>query len=387
MARPQRISIDILPEGPLADDVRAAWAKACEDNAPCHISHSPMWLEALRTTGTKPVWAVRVRDGDRLLGYLNVVAESGSIGFTVAEKPLYRIPVSMGAVSYPGWPLAAPPETCRDVLFAILDAFPRFDGLRISTVPLDDPVFPLLENEAAARDHGIKAHWSGHPQRRHVVDDPSLRGRFEKRFSSKTRHTIQRKWRRMAAEFGDARLEVFKAPERVEKFIDEARKISEKSWQGRHLGERIRENDKVWMTELARSGAFLSFILYAGDRPAAFCAGKVFQGTYYYDEVAYDPAFKDYSPGRILLYELAKTIYTPDEGVTRIDFQYGHAAYKDQFSTTDYAETYYFLYRRRPGLLAALALQRFYARAYDLVKAPVEKLGLKSRLRKFLRGT
>jgi CelD/BcsL family acetyltransferase involved in cellulose biosynthesis len=72
-------------------------------------------------------------------------------------------------------------------------------------------------------------------------------------------------------------------------------------------------------------------VLYAGDRPAAMHLGMWSHGVLHYWFPTYDTTLAAYSPGRILLLELART--SAEIGLRRIDLGKGMSTYKTRIMT------------------------------------------------------
>ena len=74
-------------------------------------------------------------------------------------------------------------------------------------------------------------------------------------------------------------------------------------------------------------------VLYAGDAPIAGHFGMRSETVWHYWFQAYEPEWRRYSPGQILLYKLAEA--APGIGIRVIDLGKGQALYKDRFKNGD----------------------------------------------------
>lgn len=170
---------------------------------------------------------------------------------------------------------------------------------------------------------GSQPHWR--------IDFPDPPDGYWNSVSSKSRYKARRNARALAHE-----VKRFTAPEEVDRFLIDAERISERSWQGKRLGLRMRLDQQLHtrFAVLARLGAFRSYVLYHEDRPVAFVHGWQWNGRFEYEEIGYDGELARYAPGRILLYRILEDLiaYRCPEVV---DFGCGDAEYKRTFGNRE----------------------------------------------------
>lgn len=151
------------------------------------------------------------------------------------------------------------------------------------------------------------------------------------RLARKSRYNLRRADRLL----GGA-MEEFRQPEDVEKFLELAHAISERSWQRRSLGVRIRTDAPTvsHFARLAQLSAFRGYILTSTDLgPTAFVIGVVSGGVFRYEEIGFDERAARLSPGSVLLYRLIQAL-SRDPTIVTLDFGFGDAPYKRQFGGT-----------------------------------------------------
>lgn len=120
------------------------------------------------------------------------------------------------------------------------------------------------------------------------------------------------------------------------------------------LKERNKEFYRNIADEPCNAGKVVLTIMYSRDIPAACVCSFVHNGQYLYYKICYDPTFRKYSPGLILLSELMK--FSFEEGLSEFNFGAGGESYKNRFSNHFY-KTYSYKIFRNP------LLSLFYRRA------------------------
>ena len=245
----------------------------------------------------------------------------------------------------------------------------RLRGVRVDTAPKMEEL--PREVEVAARE--------GHPveerlprmrvEREAVVYAPSqyrrmyvgLDGTFPeylRKLRSNTRQDFKRRMRRFAERSGGLlEWREYRRAEEMEEFYRLARQVSEKTYQEKELdaglpeGEAFREE----LVEQARRGAARGYILFGGARPVAYSLCRLESDVLIADKAGYDPAYRDHSPGMVLLYAMLRRLFV-ERRFQRFDFGPGEFRYKRTLATGNVpcADVYY--YRRTWRLLALLCL-------------------------------
>jgi hypothetical protein len=149
------------------------------------------------------------------------------------------------------------------------------------------------------------------------------------KFSGKRRQKLRREQRLCGGT-----LQVITQPEEIPQFVKGAEFVSERSWQGKDFGLRVRDNATTVESfqHLARLGFFRGYLLSRDGQPVAFTYGTLHSGCYMFEETGYDSSMSSLSPGKVLLMELINDLIRAP-GVRMIDFGFGHASYKEQFGT------------------------------------------------------
>lgn len=159
--------------------------------------------------------------------------------------------------------------------------------------------------------------------------------RKAKRKQGKTVAQVERKARKLHREVGELRFEFHDtsatAMEALRGWKDAQHqrtgvlRIMQHDWVLKLL-------DAVWRTEVEGFAGVMS-TLYAGDVLVAVHLGMTTPRALQIWFPAYDPSYERYSPGLVLMLELAKQ--AAERGITRIDFGRGEERYKHNLKTTD----------------------------------------------------
>ena len=220
------------------------------------------------------------------------------------------------------------------------------------------------------------------------VDLSSSFDDYLKAFSTKSRTTLRRKIRKfMDASGGTIDWRQFRLPGEMKTFQDLARQVAEKTYQERLFQGGLPSTPAFLqnMESLAERDSVRAFLLSYQNKPIAYLYCPVHEGVLRYDFVGHDPQFNELSPGTVLLCLALQSLF--QECKFRL-FNFGQAGVqqKNQFSTGQIycADIYYF----RPTLKnhALIALHTATEHFSKLSGDTLEKLGVKSALKKLLRA-
>lgn len=201
------------------------------------------------------------------------------------------------------------------------------------------------------------------------------------RFSSKTRYNFRRSKRLF-----DHTTTVVRSADQVDQFLRDAAVVSRQSWQGKRIGPRIR-TDAASVRQFERTaelGALRCYLLRQGPTPVAFAVGVQWNGRYVLEEIGFDAAYANASPGTILLLELLDDLFacqTPDE----LDFGFGDGAYKQMFGNRRSESGSLLLVNRRLRPTLAVGLHRAGRACERAARRALEAGGWADRVRRWYR--
>lgn len=201
------------------------------------------------------------------------------------------------------------------------------DVIHFSNIRTDSPLYRFTRKPPGffGRNHFVKPtlHWT--------MVLPDTMDEVYARLSGDHRGQLRRKAKKLQTEFaGCLQVRRFQALSELEEMIKDAEEVAGKTYQ-RGLGVGFEKNETTLnLLQLeAEKGWLRGYVLYLIGKPCAFWVGSLYDGIFYSDFLAHDPAYEKYSPGTFLLTETIKNLCS--EKVSEIDFGVGEARYKQQF--------------------------------------------------------
>ncbi len=206
----------------------------------------------------------------------------------------------------------------------ILDA-PGMDCLILPDAEAESPLRPALAR--IAREKHLLFRELATPAPHRWIRFPDRPEEYWSQFSKKTRYNFR--YRAKHLEHTVRRIE---APEEIEEFVKLIDGLISRTWQHHRLGLKIDIGQKLELwREIAKLGAFRSYLLMQGDRAIAFAMGVQWKGRFTYEDTGYDQEFAAKSPGQVLLYRVIEDLIAQDTP-RLLDFGYGENEYKRIYS-------------------------------------------------------
>lgn len=171
--------------------------------------------------------------------------------------------------------------------------------------------------------------------------DDFLRSRSHKR-----RHELRRLPRVLDRDFaGQWKIKIYASSHEAMEFINAVESVAGRTYQrGLNVGFRRDEENVQRIHTDARQGRLAGYVLFIKDKPTAFWYCFDYKGVLYPAATGYDPAFRDYELGTILLLEIIHDYCGTDIGT--IDFGSGDADYKRRFCSDHFLENSLFVFSR-----------------------------------------
>ncbi|MBT7064848.1 MAG: GNAT family N-acetyltransferase [Verrucomicrobia bacterium] len=161
---------------------------------------------------------------------------------------------------------------------------------------------------------------------------------------------------------GTLRLVEIKNEQQVAAYADRIQTLMGATWQARLLGHTLHVSD---MVDAATRGILRSFMLMADETPIAFALCYQGCGTLMYEQPGFDPRYRKYSPGALLLYRMIEAVYRQDPP-RYIDYGEGEARYKGEMANEIIHASAFIVHQgglRERAVFLALALTRWLDRA------------------------
>jgi len=263
---------------------------------------------------------------------------------------------------------------------------PPFDRLGIDVDAIVTRSHPLREPLPAftARDGVLRYVFASYT--RYHAD---LAGSFDEylaKFSAKSRSTLRRKARHFGELGGDCGMRAYKRPDEMEEFVRRAREVSALTYQEKLLDAGLPSEPEFLerLKTMAAADSVRAYVLFLHGKAIAYLCCPAVDGILLYSYLGYDPQHADLSPGTVLQYRAFESLFE-EKRFRALDFTEGQGEHKKFFGTnaTACADICYF-----PASLSArfwIGLHRAFDRASVAVAALLDRFGLKSRLKRFLR--
>ena len=255
-------------------------------------------------------------------------------------------------------------------------------GYVMRSVPVVSPR-PLFENREGY------VIYTPHQYQRYFVDLEQSFDEYANSFRAKTRATIRRKVRKFGKLSGGAiDFRIYRTPDEMADFHGAARRVSVVTYQENLLGAGLPDSTEFTdqLREAAANDQVRGYILCHEGEPASYLLLSAVEDILVYDYLGFNPAFSKWSIGTVLHWLALESIFQ-EQRFRMLDFTEGEGEQKRQFASSSVASANIYCLRSNPGTRLWLGLHAATDKASSLLGALLNKLGLKSRIRKLLRGT
>lgn len=211
---------------------------------------------------------------------------------------------------------------------------------------------------------------------------------YMKKFSSKTRSTLNRRVKKLAEHCGGkVDFRAYKTPDEIAEFHRLAEPLSAKTYQTRLLGSGL-PNDAAFIESAKRraaNDALRAFLLFHDQKPIAYLYTPVHLGRILeYEYLGYDPEMATWSVGTVLQH-LALEVLFAEGRYEYFDFTEGGGDHKKLFSTAyvDCADLWYFAPTAKNQLIVRSHVAL--GKTTRELNALAERLQIKAKLKRFIR--
>jgi CelD/BcsL family acetyltransferase involved in cellulose biosynthesis len=239
--------------------------------------------------------------------------------------------------------LAIDGEAAGQAFFRHLSTDTSWDVLRIDDVPQGGNAWHLYE---AARLAGSPVGtWSS--LQSPYIPLHSTYAEFQAQLSSKFRANLRRR-RKKLDEMGRVTVERVMGGMELDGKLEEGYALEQSGWKGRG-GTAIAQDNATWgfYTELARTASYgghlALYFLRLDGKPIAFHYGLEYGRRYYLLKPAYDEAYRECSPGQLLMDEVLKDCMV--RGFEEFDFLGPDMTWKRDWTRHVRPHTWLFVFR------------------------------------------
>jgi hypothetical protein len=208
-----------------------------------------------------------------------------------------------------------------------------------------------------------------------------------KGLSSKSRSSLVRKvrnWKDFCG--GEIHWGVYKTPDEMRVYHQLARQVARNTYQERLFDSGLPASDdfRREMLDLAQRDLVRGFLLFHDAKPVAYLYLPAPDGFLVYDYLGYDPEYADKSPGTVLQYLALEALYA-EERFPLYYWGYGYSQTKKTFSTGQVLGADIFYFRRTLRNILAVHLHHSIDRLSASMGALMERVKLKTYVRRWLR--
>lgn len=210
---------------------------------------------------------------------------------------------------------------------------------------------------------------------------------YQRKFSSKTRSTINRKIRKYAEHCGGTtHWKTYQRPEEMRDFFRAARVVSKLTYQERLLDAGIPESEEfICQAEsLAAQEQVRAYALFHGERPVAYLYCPAHDGVLIYSYLGYDPAYLQWSVGTVLQWLAVEQLFG-ESRFRYLDFTEGDSDHKRLFATHHRQCANVFLIKSTLKNTVVIYGQLMTNRFSKWLGATLHRMGVKAKLKRLLR--
>jgi CelD/BcsL family acetyltransferase involved in cellulose biosynthesis len=223
---------------------------------------------------------------------------------------------------------------------------------------------------------------------RRLIRFPASYDEYMQSRKSQTRKNLRNTQHKLERHLdGNVRLVCCAKASEVPEFVRRAVAISRKTYQWNLLGLGLRDSAKLENTlaAMAKHGWTRCYLLECEGTATAFMIGYLYEGTYYYVDVGFDPEWEKWSVGTILHLEVLRDLMDRCKGARSFDFSSGSGVHKKRFANDARAEANYLLLPRSFRNRALIGAYRITDAVGSGAVRLLEALGIKAVIKKMVR--
>jgi hypothetical protein len=373
----REVTVRILRSAAEVDELRAPWT-AWEGHPHSDIDFLLMLCESRKQVLSPYVIAVyRGGKPDALLiGRLEHQQIKYRVGYLTLFKTMARtISFQYGALRGNG-----SDENCTQMILAILGSLKAGEA---DLATLDyPPTDSFLYKRALSLPGILSRDFASVPQPHYLMRLPRTIEEVFQGFSSSHRQAVKSHARKIEKKLGE-RLKVrcFRDPGELEMGIATVEEVARKTYH-RALGvgfDTSPESVRI-LRFYADRDQLRMYVVSDGDKPIAFWVGVVYGGWFHSDHTAFDPEYRDCSPGTYVQVKLIEDLCR--DGHHGIDFGLGDAVYKQRFGNENFEESPVCLFAPHMKGVTIKAAHSFTAGASNVLKKILSRTNLLLKLKK-----
>ncbi len=246
---------------------------------------------------------------------------------------------------------------------------------------------PIANRLPVLRRRGGAILYAPRQYRRFSVDLTGSYEHYMASFSGKTRSGLKRKLRKFIdASQGKIDLREYRTLEQITEFIRIARDLSAKTYQERLLRRGLPATNEFLLSAqaLARGDRVRAYLLFLNGEPISYLYCPVEEGVALYDHLGYDPATASLSPGTVLQMLALERLFA-ERRFLLFDFTEGEGQHKELFSTASHLCADVYVINARLMSTSLILLHRGMDQTSAAIGGMLDRLHVKSRVRRLIR--
>ena len=200
------------------------------------------------------------------------------------------------------------------------------DMVYVNHLRIDSVIYRFIRKMSGLFTRGyfprIESHWE--------ISIPENMDSYYQRFSGRRRSELKRYIRKLERAHS-VRVVCYKREEDLPQVMSQMHEISTKTYQhGMGAGFVCNALTRNVLHVAASKNWLKAHILFVDDEPIAFQVGFQYGSTYFADQIGFDPSWKRYRVGTVLLLKVIEELCA-DRSIDKFDFGFGDADYKQLY--------------------------------------------------------
>lgn len=211
--------------------------------------------------------------------------------------------------------------------------------------------------------------------------------RYQNKFSSKTRSTLNRKVRKYSEHCGGAIVwKTYKMPGEMRDFFRLAGTVSKLTYQERLLDAGLPDHEEFILQaeSLAANQQVRAYILFDGERPVSYLYCPVYDDILIYSYLGYAPDYLQMSVGTVLQWLVIEQLFT-EARFRYFDFTEGQSEHKRLFATHQRQCANIFWITRTFRNISVIHSHLMMDRFSRWLGKTLEHLGVKAKIKRLIR--
>lgn len=359
-----------------------------QNHPDANMDHDPHWLSAKCGNDKSYKLLVCFAPDNRLVGYAPFFIHPSALSFQLFGISVFDYRIRRYCIT--ATPLLAEhcqnPQILLETLFiklrAIITQRESLFGLGVEKSSIFGKF--IQENSELHNHYQILPY--GQSYLRRLILLPKDFETYLKGLGNSTRYEMKRALRLLEKNTEAAiSYRIFTQLEEVAELSSCLQQVSTKTYQHQLLNIGLNDDSDTRHTlELAaRKGWLRSLILFSRNDPIAFQHGFLYNKCFYLTHIGYDPAWAKWSVGTITHAYLIQNLI--EIGAEKFDFLYGDNGSKTRLSNNQRDEQNFYIVPRKFPLSTITLMLRAFNFIMNGVGETMEKFGIKTMIRRFLR--